>query len=211
MCADGCIGLRFRCLCVSSFCLFVIPASESSQKNEEELYLLCAAGCIGLRFRCLCVSSFCLLCQHQKVHKRMRKNSIVCTPGCIGFRFRCLCVSSPSNFSAKVLRQKAAARRHKLTLQKSNTLIWTFLSLCKELQSLCWSSGKQSCSRSGENYCDGTDHRLRQPQETHLANPFVRIYLETCICSDHILSHYISTLLPQQCIVGKFNSRCYPC
>ena len=38
MCAAGCIGFRFRCLSVSSFCLFVILASESSQKNEEELY-----------------------------------------------------------------------------------------------------------------------------------------------------------------------------
>ena len=164
-------------------------------------------------FVCFFLLFVCYTSIRKFTKERGRTQPIVCTctPGCIGFRFRCLCVSSPSNFSAKVLRQKVAARRHKLTLQKSNTLIWTFLSLCKELQSLCWSSGKQSCSRSGENYCDGTDHGLRQPQETHLANPFVRIYLETSICSDHILSHYISTLLAQQCIVGKFNSRCYPC
>ena len=172
MCAPGYIGFRFRCLSVSSFCLFVILASESSQKNEEELYLLCA-------------------------------------PGYIGFRFRCLCVSSPSNFSAKVLRQKAAARRHKLTLQKSNTLIWTFLSLCKGLQSLCWSSGETKLLKKRRKLL--RRHRPQTASASKNTVPFLRIYFETSICSDHILSHYISTLLAQQCIVGKFNSRCYPC
>ena len=150
-----------------------MPASESSQKNEEELY-----------------------CVHTWLHW-VQIQMFVCF-----FSFQLLCKSFTT---------KSSGEATQINLQKSNTLIWTFLSLCKELQSLCWSSGKQSCSRSGENYCDGTDHRLRQPQETHFAYPFVRIYFETSICSDHILSHYISTLLPQQCIVGKFNSRCYPC
>ena len=118
----------------------VIPASESSQKN-----VCCRLHRVQIQmFVCFFLLFVCYTSIRKFTKERGRTQPIVCTPGCIGFRFRCLCVSSPSNFSAKVLRQKAAARRHKLTLQKSNTLIWTqlFLSLCKELQSLCWSSGK---------------------------------------------------------------------
>ena len=104
MCAAGCIGFRFRCLSVSSFCLFVILASESSQKNEEELY-----------------------CVHTWLHW-VQIQMFVCF-----FSFQLLCKSFTT---------KSSGEATQINLQNSNTLIWTFLSLCKELQSLCWSSGE---------------------------------------------------------------------
>ena len=80
-------------VCSAGCLLSVIPASESSQKNEECVQMVVSGSDSDV---CVFLPFVCLLYQHQKVLKRMRKNSTYCVQLVVSDSDSDVCVFLPS-------------------------------------------------------------------------------------------------------------------